>query len=202
MDAYTVSSSAKEEKEVNLSTENDDGDENLEQVYASIRANKEDFLKGGSSEFDNLFNDDDQNGEDERPDPGFRIFHVDEETGEQREVPPYTSPGEFLERIKKEKLSANGKVEEDVAGITNVNAKSNGHEEAPSQTPNNTFDGDGYSYIQKANSRSSRAEELKAMRAARQQNRREETEENKIGVYGQWTEASSNTTEADKLSAP
>ena len=32
-----------------------------------------------------------------KPDPGFRIYHINKETGERREVPPYTSPGEFLE---------------------------------------------------------------------------------------------------------
>jgi len=36
---------------------------------------------------------------DERPDPGFRIYRVDSETGENREIPPYTSPGAMEEMI-------------------------------------------------------------------------------------------------------
>lgn len=36
---------------------------------------------------------------DTKPDPGFRIFHVDRKTGDHREVPPYTSPDDFLASI-------------------------------------------------------------------------------------------------------
>jgi glycine oxidase len=49
---------------------------------------------------------------DERPDPGFRIFHIDEETGESREVPPYTSPGVFLEMVKAEKAKGRAGTEQ------------------------------------------------------------------------------------------
>jgi len=39
----------------------------------------------------------------ERPDPGFRIYHVDSETGEKREIPPYTKPEVFASMIEVEK---------------------------------------------------------------------------------------------------
>jgi glycine oxidase len=38
---------------------------------------------------------------DKKPDPGFRIFHIDSKTGEHREVPPYTSPGDFLASLRR-----------------------------------------------------------------------------------------------------
>ena len=44
----------------------------------------------------------DSDSEEARADPGFRIFHVDAKTGEKREVPPYTTPGEFLQSLQKE----------------------------------------------------------------------------------------------------
>ena len=40
----------------------------------------------------------------EQPDPGFRIYRVDPETGEGKEIPPYTSPGEMEDMIKSEAL--------------------------------------------------------------------------------------------------
>ena len=40
----------------------------------------------------------------EQPDPGFRIYRVDPETGEGKEVPPYTSPGEVEDMIASESL--------------------------------------------------------------------------------------------------
>mmetsp|Transcript_24379 Transcript_24379/g.36168 ORF Transcript_24379/g.36168 Transcript_24379/m.36168 type:complete len:792 (-) Transcript_24379:172-2547(-) len=39
--------------------------------------------------------------EDERPDPGFRIYYIDPETEEQYEVPPYTSPDEMPQIVAK-----------------------------------------------------------------------------------------------------
>jgi len=40
----------------------------------------------------------------ERPDPGFRIYRVDSETGEGKEIPPYTSPGEMEDMIQSKAL--------------------------------------------------------------------------------------------------
>jgi len=41
--------------------------------------------------------------EEPRPDSGFRIYRVDHETREQREIPPYTSPQEMEDMIAAEK---------------------------------------------------------------------------------------------------
>jgi hypothetical protein len=69
-------------------------DQSISSIYKMIQDNKAKGMVGL-----------DISGEDERPDPGFRIFHVDQETGEHREVPPYTSPGEFLDSIKNDGAS-------------------------------------------------------------------------------------------------
>ena len=37
---------------------------------------------------------------DERPDPGFRVYHVDSVTREETEIPPYTSPQSILNEKK------------------------------------------------------------------------------------------------------
>ena len=124
--------------------------------------------------------------QDERPDPGFRIYHVDEETNEQREVPPYTSPGEFLKTVKAEEGQV---VEQSAADTTETKA-------SPSVEPSTEqFTFDGYTTIQSARS-SNREEELKAMRKIRQQNRldQDEIDESKIGARtAQINGASSDT---------
>jgi hypothetical protein len=63
----------------------------VKSVYEAIQANKE---KKKMSLLDS-------NDAEDKPDPGFRIYHVDSATGESREVPPYTSPGEFLQSVQK-----------------------------------------------------------------------------------------------------
>ena len=68
----------------------------LAEVYQNIITNK---AKNKASQRPSSSDD----TYDDRPDPGFRIYHVDEVTGEHREIPPYTSPGEFFEQVKTEK---------------------------------------------------------------------------------------------------
>lgn len=104
---------------------------------------------------------------DDRPDPGFRIYHVDEETGEEREVPPYTSEHEFLASIQAEKRK--------LTNNTNKDGDSKNYSDK-------TYD--GYEAIQEANSRLSREEELQAMRKAMKRNRldQEEIDESSIGA--------------------
>jgi hypothetical protein len=101
-DAYTVgfssSSSTGQDDTVNGSTltassSSSSGTMVLDDVYESIRVNKAQQSVG-------MDDDNVNSSDDERPDPGFRISHVDEMTGEQWEVPPYTKPGEFLSTIK------------------------------------------------------------------------------------------------------
>ena len=140
---------------------------------------------------------------DERPDPGFRIYYVDEETDEEYEVPPYTRPEEMKRMVEKKKqekrLKEEGGTEsvanKDVATETKTETEPATTNEVQVKTPqslesnetNNeqsqgTFD--GYSTIMQANARGSRDEELDAMRAARMQNRiANNVDVSKIGVY-------------------
>ena len=115
---------------------------------------------------------DDDKSED-KPDPGFRIHHIDSKTGESREVPPYTTPGAFLESINKEKVgpSCTDEAEAKPTG----GAKDESYNEQ-------TYD--GYQAIQDANAGKSRDEELRSMRKARMSNRlgQSDIDESKIGV--------------------
>ncbi|KAL7575130.1 hypothetical protein ACA910_000496 [Epithemia clementina (nom. ined.)] len=196
-------------------------DDSLEAVYAKIIANKQAaaMSKGDSTNFA-------KRQEDERPDPGFRIYHVDEETGEEWEVPPYTRPVDFFEQLKHRKKDKQAKqdstasapdsdgalIQEKLEQIKGTNkshqndtktlpdqslvreiADSNDgtgkdeNNESSSAYNESTFD--GYTVIQQANSRSSRDEELQAMREARRQNRREETDMEQVGIADWGNEA-------------
>jgi glycine/D-amino acid oxidase-like deaminating enzyme len=146
-DAFTVAASD-DDSEEETSVHSDTRD--LSALYKSIRANKQTF------EFDEPKVDD-------RPDPGFRIYHRDPETGEAIEVPPYTSPGDFIESLKNRKM-----------GRTDTPAAVSQKKLSPEPNNNDKYSEttyDGYQVIQAANSRSSRDEELKAMRVARKKNR-------------------------------
>jgi glycine/D-amino acid oxidase-like deaminating enzyme len=102
---------------------------------------------------------------DDRPDPGFRINHIDEETGESREVPPYTSPGAFMESIQKIKAKASPAPSQTMQSPSQLTATT------PDEGQYSETTYDGYQDIVKANSAASRDAELEAMRKARQQNR-------------------------------
>jgi len=132
-----------------------EGDSDLKSIYQSILDNK-------SKQKVEL---PDESTADDRPDPGFRIYHVDKETGEETEVPPYTSPGVFLESLKRKKSN--------VVSSSSLNGDSAQNENESVDTPGEydetTFD--GYQAILEANSSTNREDELKAMREARKQNR-------------------------------
>ena len=205
VDAITVGS-ATSSTVPDADDENDKDDDELQAVYAQIRANKEAAASQtqGEAIAETSLDDDD----DERPDPGFRIYHVDEETGEEWEVPPYTKPEDFFEQLMEKKVQepqeepttssstteeeleekptakglpfmetkeevGQGRPQEEEAGAAVASSSSSTYNEK-------TFD--GYTVIQQANARSSREEELQAMRRARLQNRREETDVNQVGV--------------------
>ncbi|KAL3928741.1 MAG: hypothetical protein SGBAC_012516, partial [Bacillariaceae sp.] len=109
---------------------------------------------------------------DERPDPGFRIWHVAAD-GTERVVPPYTSPGEFLATIENEEgaasaaPTANGDGQHTpVAG--SATQETNGQSSMEEYSEKTL---DGYETIISANGSSSRDDELAAMREARRSNR-------------------------------
>jgi glycine oxidase len=119
----------------------------LQALYAKIQANK--VQKQVALDTKNV--------EDPKPDPGFRIYHVDPVTRELREVPPYTSPGDFLASISK-----------DAKPKDLVDSKT-------SQSYDETTY-DGYQVIQQSNAREYRSDELEAMREARRKNRLGQTD--------------------------
>ena len=146
----------------------------LSSVYDKIRSNKAKAshnIEMGDS------------GDIGRPELDFTIYHVDSKTEEVRAVPPYTSPGEFLDSIEKQKTSGQE------AAVNSSNATN--HPDAPDNTAQDKTietkseesdselidDGsdektyDGYQAIQTANSAPSREEELRRMKEIRIANR-------------------------------
>lgn len=154
---------------VGFKDSNDDEEsDDLVSIYKQIQENKAKSLKDGV-----LMN---EKTKTDRPDPGFRIYHVEKGTKTVREVPPYTSPQEMMDMIEKEKSS----LSTNYTPATDSPEKSD--EEIQSDYDETTFD--GYQTIQKANSRESRLEELDAMKKARMSNRVsvDEIKESDIGV--------------------
>jgi hypothetical protein len=99
-------------------------------------------------------------------DPGFRIYHVDEATGNEFEIPPYTSPGEFLALLEQ-----NGSIKTAAIGTKPAISGDSSDADEPDET---TYD--GYQAIQQSNSREYRQDELDVMREARRKNRMGQTE--------------------------
>jgi hypothetical protein len=148
----------------------------LSSIYEKIKSNKA------------LANKDVEMGESEdvpRPKLEFTIYHVDSKTREVREVPQYTSPGEFLSSIEREK-GASLEIVNGFRRHTRVitdESISHGSDENISTVANGEVDSsviddgsdektyDGYQAIQSANSSSSREEELRKMKEARMKNR-------------------------------
>lgn len=143
----------------------------LSTIYDTIKSNKalasQDVEMGESTE-------------EERPRLNFTIYHIDSKTREVREVPQYTSPGEFLNSIEKEKAAAgeqmqvNGDREPTTAVPPVANGSINKEGAADSDLIDDDSDEktyDGYQAIQAANSASSRDEELVRMKESRMANR-------------------------------
>jgi glycine oxidase len=178
-DAYTVKA--------------EDFEDELTAAYKSINENKASRdIEMGIAE------------EDDRPDPGFRIYYTEPVSGARREIPPYTPLGDIQALLAGDELAARSlEVEDDVFVNTNKDSSDENHaEEQPIPTgkkeernglknPISVLPGvntpeiqfDGYSVIQAANSRASRDAELDAMRAARKLNRgTSDVDVSKIGV--------------------
>jgi glycine/D-amino acid oxidase-like deaminating enzyme len=146
------------DRTVGSSRNKESSDSDLQSIYQSIANNK-------SKQKVDL----PDKAKDERPDPGFRIYHLDKETGQQSEVPPYTTPGDFLESLKRSKhTEALSKAEsEPISKEDNIN----GLMEKMEQQKYDETTYDGYQAILEANGSSNREDELKAMREARRKNR-------------------------------
>jgi hypothetical protein len=151
----------------------------LESIYQSILSNKPKLELEPKTAPD-----------DKKPDPGFRIFHVDSKTGEHREVPPYTSPGDFLASIRQEESSrlVESDASLDVQQTENLSkaktSASNGDKDTASHDDVNrskprvsstetygekTYD--GYQEIIQSSVSLSQDEQASAMREARRKNR-------------------------------
>jgi len=161
---------------VGVKQEVQDAEEALPSIYERIKANK-----AKASESIEMGD----NPTEERPDPGFRIYHVDSSTGETMEVPPYTSPGEFFQ------MKAEGKTK------PSSDEESTALSEASNESDETTFD--GYSTIREAYGEGSTAESTaNAMRKARMSNRIKTSEinESKIGVMNMDSESMPSSTTA------
>ncbi|KAL9179432.1 hypothetical protein ACHAXT_008722 [Thalassiosira profunda] len=156
------SSSAAQPTTASVSDETTATNSDLSSIYDKIRLNKAQANKDVEMG---------EPREDERPELDFTIYHVDSDTREVREVPPYTSPGEFLDSLEKEKSSGKAAVKGSrVPKVAVPNLQpSNGSDWAVPETDEKTLD--GYQAIQTANSAASREEELRLMREARVANR-------------------------------
>ena len=169
-DAFTVGVASEDEPEEETDSSADD---NLDSVYDSIRKNK--AVAATNVEMGMADNE-------SRPDPGFRVYHVDKETRKETEIPPYTSPEKFFSQNKVDEPVQQPKARVEVkAGAGFATEVDEQHDESGDYSEK-TYD--GYTTIQDANGRGSREEELKAMKIARIANRRKvsEIDENKIGV--------------------
>lgn len=144
-------------------------DSNLSDIYKKILSNK-----AASVEMM-----EDAGGKD-LPDPGFRIYYVDPETGEHHEVPPYSSSPDGMQQMV-------AKQKRDAATSNSSTSTAAGHlRQSVQETEEEGYSEktyDGYTAIEDANSRNSREEELEAMRAARRKNRlNSSVDSSKIGV--------------------
>ncbi|KAL3925526.1 MAG: hypothetical protein SGILL_000344 [Bacillariaceae sp.] len=175
-DAFTVGHEPVIEVDMNgsdspingLSVEmNDSSDTALQSIYKSIVKNK-------SKQKVDL----PDKADDERPDPGFRIRHVDKGTGDEREVPPYTTPGAFLDSLKQNRPETVDRSSPIAADTTISPAVVTTNESESTSTEYDETTYDGYQAILEANGSNSREDELKAMREARRQNRLGQTEVN------------------------
>jgi len=165
-DAFTVGSAAN-----NNDDDEAEGFDGLESIYQSIRDNK-------SKQDVDL---PDQNIVDERPDPGFRISHVDKKTGETRIIPPYTQPAAFFQELEEEAKAT--QASESIAATTDRAEEDRKTNNTTPRNTNNVAEGsgsntnydettyDGYQEIFKANASDDRQDELNKMREARLKNR-------------------------------
>ncbi|OEU13197.1 DAO-domain-containing protein [Fragilariopsis cylindrus CCMP1102] len=159
-DAFTVgSSSTSAEAKSTIDDDDDDksgNNEELKSIYQSIRDNK-------SKQDVDLPVDEGL----KRPDPGFRIYHIDK-TGESRIIPPYTSPGEFFQSLEAEQALAAAPDEKSLSSDQPF-PQNNNNGKTESDSADSEYD--GYQTILDANSSNNRQDELDKMKEARRKNR-------------------------------
>jgi len=198
-DALTVGVASEDEHEPKEESDvNSNGaDDNLDSVYDRIRKNK--AVAAVDVEMGAADND-------SRPDPGFRVYHVDKETRKETEIPPYTSPQKFFsqqnnvaEPVQQPKAKAGVEVEAG-NGAGSASAAAAVDEKYDDSSDYNEKTYDGYTAIQEANGSSSREEELKAMKIARMANRIKvsEIDESKIGVMPMDDDFTGKSDESEK----
>jgi len=169
-DEYTALAQEWSDAQTNIADGNGDDEEeadagiksDLASIYEKIKANK-----AKASESMEMSED----SSEEREHPGFRIYHVDKETRETTEVPPFTSPGEFFQMKEEGKFSSS----------SDVKTPPSNEQEAEEGQP--LFD--GYTSIREAYGGRTTAEETaEATRSARMKNRvkTSEIDESKIGA--------------------
>jgi len=154
-DAFTVLGSSVEsgDEMQEEATTSSDGD--LSSIYEQIQNNK------ASQGYEMP-----EEEADERPDPGFRIYRVDSETGEEQMVPPYTSPQEFEQQIaNKKESSAETTASSSSSSSPTISSMSDPKEE----TGDSDFD--GYQDIENAATGATAEDVAKAQREARIRNR-------------------------------
>jgi len=156
-DDDVISAAAATSSSSKTSSSENNNESDISDVYAEIRANKNASAAYGIKMSDSGPSNSEMN------DPGFRIYHVNSETREVNEVPPYTSPGEFIESIENSKQNTNN-TEEKVIEEKSI--------EPTAASGDEIFD--GYQVIQEENGAATREEELAAMREARLKNRLKE----------------------------
>ena len=175
-DALTVGYESNDQVEITASTESTQSEEpSLDEIYKNIQKKKAEVQKMGVEM--------NQSEEEEKPDPGFRIYHVEKDTRKVREVPPYTSPTEFIANLTDEETDLKNELKNDEQMKVNKAESSAPMEESNGKYDETTFD--GYQTIQKANSRTTREEELIAMKKARMSNRVDvsEIQRENIGAF-------------------
>ncbi|KAL3757778.1 hypothetical protein ACHAWU_000419 [Discostella pseudostelligera] len=168
-------------QDADVQTKDEVDKSDLSSIYAKIKANKRKASE--SIEMEEAI-------EEERPDPGFRIHHVDSETGELTEVPPYTSPGEFFQ------MKAEGKLSPSIVDDTVHQSPKDAEESEP------LFD--GYTAIREAYGEGSTAEETaESTRRARMSNRikSSEIDESKIGAMSMPARSSALPSTSNELSS-
>ncbi len=201
-DALTVgyeSSVSNDTDNANPTTSKDESSSNLDEIYKSIQKKKAEVSKNGVQM--------NQSSDDEKPDPAFRIFHVEKGTRKEREVPPYTNPNDFFasisnEETESEKQDSLSDTKNQNSALEIIKEKEDllpATEEQSSESDYDETTFDGYQTIQKANSRLTREEELIAMRKARMSNRLDvsQIERANIGVMKQAETNPQNTQTKD-----